>query len=154
LRDDSNDPRGNDVRRLIRLTTLALACGAFAAGCGGDDNDTAGEGGNGAAQEQAAPPATQTEAPDTATEAAEAGGQADAAVQQAVEQCKQSVQAAPQLSDDVKSDLEELCDKAASGDQGAVREATREVCTKIVEESVPEGPARDQALDACKQAGG
>ncbi|HWH44878.1 MAG TPA: hypothetical protein VNT32_09105, partial [Thermoleophilaceae bacterium] len=91
-------------------------------------------------------------------EAGDAGGEVpdnvNEAVAQAVETCKQSVGSAPQLSDEVKSDLEELCEEAASGDAEDVQKAAQEVCTKIVEESgVPEGAAKDQALAACDQAG-
>ena len=57
--------------------------------------------------------------------------------------------ASPQLSGDVKSDLVEICKKAANGDEEAVKKATKEVCVKIVEETVPAGAARDQAVDAC-----
>jgi hypothetical protein len=80
------------------------------------------------------------------------GGAAPANVEQAIEACKSSIDAQAQVSDDVKNDLKEICDKAASGDEQDVKEATREVCTKIIEESVPEGAARDQALETCKTA--
>jgi hypothetical protein len=76
-------------------------------------------------------------------------GSPSAAIEAAVASCKQSVTSAP-VSDDVKADLEELCQKAASGDQEAVRKASLEVCEKIVAANVPKGPARDQALAACK----
>jgi hypothetical protein len=53
----------------------------------------------------------------------------------------------------VKSELKKSCEAAAKGDEDAVRKATRDVCVKIVEQNVPAGPARDQAVDACKQSG-
>jgi hypothetical protein len=37
------------------------------------------------------------------------------------------------------------------GNEDKVRDATRDVCVKIVEETVPAGAARDQAVSACKQ---
>jgi len=81
------------------------------------------------------------------------GDDQDAATEDAIAQCKQSFQNQPQLSDDTKADLEEICEKAAEGDEEEVRDATREVCTKIIEDTVPEGnPAREQALETCKTA--
>ena len=71
--------------------------------------------------------------------------------EQAVAQCEQSIQSAPQLSKKVRSELEDVCKDAAAGDQQAVRKATKQVCETIVEESVPSGPARQQAKAACKQ---
>ena len=69
-----------------------------------------------------------------------------------MEQCKTAIDGQAQLSDDVKADLEEICEEAASGDEDAVRKAAKDVCVKIVEETAPEGPAREQALTACDQA--
>jgi hypothetical protein len=71
--------------------------------------------------------------------------------EQAVAQCEQSIQAAPQLSRGVKSELEDICKDAAKGDEQAVRKATKQVCEKIIEETVPAGAAREQALQSCKQ---
>ncbi|MEX2195090.1 MAG: hypothetical protein WD844_07370 [Thermoleophilaceae bacterium] len=140
-------------KRFHLLVVALLACGLLAAGCGDDDDD------EGNADDS--PPAAQSEdgggdadaeseAP--ADDAGAAGGDVDAAVEQAVESCKQSVGAAPQLSADVIADLEEICEEAATGDADAVAQASKDVCIKIVEETVPEGAARDQALDACEQA--
>ena len=59
----------------------------------------------------------------------------------------------PQLSEDLKNDLKDICDEAADGDEEDLREATVEICVRIVEETVPAGSARDQALDACESGG-
>ena len=52
------------------------------------------------------------------------GDVSDEHIEQAVEQCKQAVDAYPQLSDDVKGDLEQICedatDAAAEGDEDAL----------------------------------
>jgi hypothetical protein len=138
--------------RLVLVVIALLVAGAVVVGCGDDDDsgggDTAAQtdtgGGSGGGEES------------TATEESGGGGGADPSnpqVQQAVEACKQQIEAQPGISDSVKSDLSDICEKAASGDEQAVRDATKEVCTKLVEENVPEGPARDQALTACDQAG-
>lgn len=123
------------------LAATVLAFGLIAAGCGGDDDETTDE-----------PTVTEETTAEEETTAPEDAEAPPADIEQAVEACRENVQATPQLSDDVKSDLEELCEKAASGDEQEVREASREVCIKIVEETVPEGSAREQALSACEQA--
>ena len=69
----------------------------------------------------------------------------------AIARCEQSISTAPQLSPKVKSELEDVCRDAARGDQKGVRDATRQVCERIVEESVPAGAARRQALSSCRQ---
>jgi PBP1b-binding outer membrane lipoprotein LpoB len=123
-------------RKLVLLMMALVALAMFAVACGDEDepaNDAA------PAAEQTAEGASGEDVPDNAKEA--------------VEQCKQSFQSQPQLSDDVKADLEEICEKAASGDEAAVRDATREVCEKIIEDTIPEdNPAREQALETCKTA--
>ena len=107
-------------------TTLGVAfAGAIAlTGCGAGDYGVPGGAGPGA------PPATGKEA---------------------VAQCEQSIASAPQLSGKVKKELEDVCKDAAGGDEQAVRKATQQVCEAIIEESVPSGPARTQALAACKR---
>jgi hypothetical protein len=136
--------------RLVLVVIALLVAGAVVVGCGDDDDgggDTAAQtdtgGGSGGGEES------------TATEESGGGGAdpSNPQVQQAVEACKQQIEAQPGISDSVKSDLSEVCEKAASGDEQAVRDATKEVCTKLIEENVPEGPAREQALTACDQAG-
>ena len=59
----------------------------------------------------------------------------------------------PQISEDTKSDLVDLCEQAASGDADQAREAGREVCQKIVEDVYPSGvPGKEKALSACEQS--
>jgi hypothetical protein len=118
------------TRRLCLLLAVVLSCGLIAAGCGGDDDD-GGDGGGGDGGGVAAPENRQ----------------------QAVDACKRSVDQAPQLSSDVKSELKKSCEAAAEGDEEAVAEANRKVCVKIAQETIPAGPARDQAVDGCERAG-
>jgi hypothetical protein len=137
--------------RLVLVVIALMVAGAVVVGCGDDD-----DGGGGGGGETAAETTDTGGGGGEATEESGAGGGADPSnpqVQQAVEACKQQIEAQPGISADVKSDLSEICEKAASGDEQAVRDATKEVCTKLVEENVPEGPAREQALTACDQAG-
>lgn len=139
------------MRRLALLVIALLACGLIAAGCGDDDGDN---GDDSAATTESAP--ADTTATDT-TEAEDDSGGATSpgevdSVDEAVEACKQNVQATgSQLSEDLRSDLEEICEQAAEGDEDDLREASREICEKVVEETVPEeSGARDQALEACE----
>lgn len=129
---------------LLLAVTGAITLGA----CGGSDKkDSSSSSGGGS-----------TPAATTAQTSTDSGGgssssgntQVDAAVQAAIDSCKQSVSAAPNLKDDVKADLNNLCEKAASGNVEDAKKASKEVCLKIVDSSgVPDGTAKDQAKAAC-----
>lgn len=131
------------MRKLL-VVTCTLALTVSVAACGGDDkkSDTAAT---------STPVATAAVATDTG--ATDTGGTVDAAVQQAVDACKQGIDANPSVKADVKADLKSICEKAANGDAKSVQEATKEVCTKLVESSVPAGAAQDQAKQACEAVG-
>jgi hypothetical protein len=133
--------------RLVLLVVGLLMAGVLVAGCG-DDEDSGGGGGETSAQTETGGGGGETTTP----EEEGGGGSANPNAQQAVESCKQQIGAQPGISEDVKKDLEEICQKAASGDEKDVREATKEVCIKLIEENVPEGPAQDQAKASCEQA--
>jgi hypothetical protein len=123
------------MRRMLYLLLVAmLSFTLLAAGCGGDDDDNGGGGGG-------------------ASTSSSGGGSSSSDTKQVIESCKQSVDQAQGLSSSVKSDLRDLCEKAGSGDEEEARKASQDVCVKIVEETIPSGPARDQAVDACKQSG-
>ena len=137
--------------RLVLLVVSMLMAGVLVAGCGGDDES----GGDTAAQTETGGSAGGGETTTETTTEEAGGGGADPAnpqAQQAVESCKQQISAQPGISKELEADLEEICQKAASGDEQEAREATKEVCTRIIEENVPDGPAREQALASCDQA--
>jgi hypothetical protein len=144
------------LRKITLLAMmLVLAFGVAAiAGCGGDDEkssgtsttESGGSGGSGGGST------------DDSDDSGGGGGGTDVSdnpqVKQAIEQCKTAIDQQPSLKDDTKSELKDLCDKAASGDIKDVQEATVEVCKKIVEDTVPDsaGAAKDQALEQCEAA--
>lgn len=130
--------------RRLALLLISLLVAAFGvAGCGDDDEDSGSSGGT---------PTEESSTKDSAGDATP--GLSGEAAEQAAENCKKSISTqAQQLSADVVKDLEEICEKAADGDEDAVREASKEVCVKIIEDKAPAGPARDQAIEACEQAG-
>lgn len=129
---------------LSMLAVLALAGGVLA--CGEDEPPAS----DPAVEQQTTDGATEDPTPTAAAEDSTAEAPQD--VEAAVEACKQSAQGQPNLSDDAKSDIEDLCEEAASGDPEDTKAATRKVCERIIEEQVPEGAARDQALETCRTA--
>lgn len=150
------------MKRLITLMAALLVLGFVVAGCGDDESSNDGSGDTAAQTVTEDEVVTDTETvtdtdTDTVTEETDTDVTSDnggAAVpenlEQAVEQCKKNVNMSPALSEDTKNQLEEICDKAASGDQDQIREAAREVCRKVIEDTVPSGtPGRSQALEAC-----
>jgi len=63
----------------------------------------------------------------------------------------QNAESAP-LSRQVKSELVKICREAGKGNEQAVRNATSRVCQKIVEETVPAGVGREEAVRGCVEA--
>lgn len=139
------------LKKLILLFSVVVL--AFAVVACGDDEEEPASGGT---------ETTQTEDSGTTETEEDPGGGEDTGggtdvsdnpqVQQAVESCKQAVQAqSGTLSDDLITELEGICEEAAT-DPEAAQEASVEVCKKIAEEMVPEGSARDQVIEQCEAA--
>lgn len=137
------------TRRLTMLLAALLLLGFVATGCGDDDGD--GGNGGGAADTATAPDETAAdEATTEETDTGDGGATAPATREEAAERCKENVGSVPQLSDAAKDEVRDFCDTIASGDEEEIREAARDVCETVVDETVPEGtPGRDAALDAC-----
>ena len=139
-------------KKLISVLVAGVLATSFAA-CGDDEEEPA---------STTAAPAVTAESP-TATETADppaetteedpAAGLTDEQIEQAIAQCKEQVAGVPTISEDTRADLEKLCDEAATADPAEAQETAREVCRKIVEDSVPEGTTRETALEACDTAG-
>jgi hypothetical protein len=149
------------TKRLITLMAALLVMGFVVAGCGDDDNS--GDSGDTAAQtvtdtdvvtDDEVVTDTETVTDETDTDADNGGAAVPENLEQAVQQCKDNIEKAPQLSDDTKDSLQEICDKAGSGNPEDIKDAASEVCKKIAGDSIPEGtPGREQALAACDKAG-
>ena len=135
------------MKRLLLLFAALLACGLIAAGCGDDDDDNGDDS-----------PATTETAPADSTETTPSDDTSEDlddldSVDEAVEACKDSVEATSgQLSEDLQNDLKDICEQAADGDEEEIRDATLEICRRIVEETVPDEATREQALAACESA--
>jgi hypothetical protein len=148
------------TKRLITLMAALLVLGFVVAGCGDDENS--GDSGDTAAQtvtdtdvvtddEVVTDTETETVTDDTDTDADNGGA---VVPEQAIEQCKDNIEKAQQLSADTKDSLQEICEKAGSGNAEDIKDAAAEVCKKIAGDSIPEGtPGREQALAACDKAG-
>src|SRR6188508_2829651 len=102
------------MRRLTLLFGALLACGLIAAGCG-DDNDDSGDS---AATTESAPvdttPGVDTTSQDETTTSEDDTTSGDGgALAEGVQVCKDNVRSsAAGLSEDLRSDLEGLCEKA------------------------------------------
>jgi hypothetical protein len=158
---------------MITLMAALLLLGFVATGCGGDDEGS-GDSGDTAAQTvtdvdtetevdtvtddeivtdtETVTDETATDETGTGTATSDGGGAAAPNVARAVASCKQAVSGYPQLSADTKSNLEDLCEKASSGNAEDAREAGREVCRQVVEDVYPSGvPGKDKALASCEK---
>jgi hypothetical protein len=145
------------ARRLHASLLPALAAVVLLAGCGSSSSSSSSSGSSAATS--STPSTSQTGSSSTATTPTSStptstslklpGGAA------AVASCRHGVQSLPHLKQSIKEKLEEICQKAASGDVNAKRKAAEEACRELVNASpLPAGEARDRALAACKNAGG
>ena len=137
------------AKRLTILLVALLALGFVIAGCGDDDDDS---GSDTTVTEQATTEDTATESESGSDGDAASGVPATPQAKAAIEQCKKQADANPQLSDAAKDKIGEVCEEAGSGDADGAIKATREACEIIVEDTAPEGPGKQTALDACKQS--
>jgi TolA-binding protein len=145
------------ARRLHASLLPALVAAVLLAGCGSSSSSSSSSGSSAATR--STPSTSQTGSSSTATTPTSStptstspklpGGAA------AVASCRHGVQSLPHLKQSIKEKLEEICQKAASGDVNAKRKAAEEACRELVNASpLPAGEARDRALAACKNAGG
>jgi hypothetical protein len=121
------------MTRPSHLLALPAILGALLlAGCGGSGSSTTTTG------TTSAPSGTQ--------------GASQAALGAAVAECRHLIQTQSKLPATTKAKLEDACTKAGKGDEQAVKRVASEVCEEVVSHSsVPNGPAREEALAACKK---
>jgi hypothetical protein len=149
------------AKRLITLMAALTMLGFVAIGCGDDDSsgdsaDTAAQTVTDTVTEEEVVTDTETET-ETVTDPDVTSNGGGAAVPENREQtaasCKKAARSFPQVSEDTKSDLEDLCEKAASGDEEQAREAAREVCEKVVDDVYPRGlPGKDKGIASCQES--
>jgi hypothetical protein len=165
------------TRRFPLLVVALLIAVSVVAGCGDEDGD---QGSKGAAETTQAtssePPAgdekSSKQAPggatdeqadegssddsDSADDAPAAGGSNAApgvSLDQASKACEENAESAERLPKQAREQFEEICDKAAAGDEEGLRESVRDICRQMVESSVPkDSPQRDEALASCDRA--
>lgn len=138
------------AKRLTILLVALLAAGFVVSGCGDDDDDKAKDD---TKTTQEAPAGDTTTPPADSSDDPAASGVPDSPqVKQAIESCKKTADANPQLSAGAKKKVGDVCEQAGSGDADGAVKASREACEIIIEDTAPEGPAKQTALDACKQA--
>jgi hypothetical protein len=143
------------VRRLHASLLPVLAAAVLLAGCGSSSSSSSSSGSSAATSstpstaQTGSTATTPTSSTPTSTSPKLPGGAA------AVASCRHGVQSLPHLKQSTREKLEEICQKADSGDVNAKRKAAQEACRELVNASpLPAGEARDRALAACKNAGG
>lgn len=141
------------TRRLTMLLAALLLLGFVATGCGDDDGNGGGAADTAADTATAPDETAADEATTEETDTGDGGATAPATREEAAERCKENVGSVPQLSDAAKDEVRDFCDTIASGDEEEIREAARDVCETVVNETVPEGtPGREAALNACTRS--
>ena len=144
------------LRKLGPLAAALMLSASFAVGCG--DNNS-----NSSTSTPAPSSGTSTDSSSgTSTDSSSGtstdssgGGSSNPNVQAIVQACKQQVDSNPQVTADIKPDLEKICDQAANGNAVDAKKLAKEICLKIVDKTIPDGTAgKDQALAACDKAGG
>ena len=134
----------------LKLSTwllVALAGGAFVAGCGSSSSSTS--------SGQSTTTAATTSGATTGSNAASLPAVTPltpAQAKKAVASCKHSVQGESAIPKSAKGALEKTCEKAASsGTAAALREVAEEACVDLVDAShLPAGVIRERALATCK----
>jgi hypothetical protein len=119
----------------------ALLSIALLAGCGSSSSSsttTTGGQTNTATQLPATTPTTSGGSPNSSI------------VQAAVAACRAGIEHAA-VSASVKTKLEGICNKAASGDLNGAREAAKKVCVEIVNSQPVSGKAKEEALAICNR---
>ena len=142
------------IRELSKWLVVALVGSVFIAGCGSSSNSTSSSQSSSTPAPSSAAGGTTSSTPVTTgtTSTAPTSTPSAAGVAQAVAACKSIITRAPTLSAATKAKVEDICNKAASGDLAGARAAAKEVCAEVINASPIPGPAKAQALAACQHA--
>lgn len=146
------------IGRRSPLLAVALLSGALFAGCGSSNSTSSSSSTSTPAATTAATTAstastqasTATTSTPSTTPSTAAGATSAAGVAEYVAICKEIVQREPTLSSAVKSKVEGICAKAASGDEAGARAAAKEVCVEVINASPIPTAAKEKALAECK----
>jgi hypothetical protein len=126
------------------MPLAAVSCAALFAGCGSS--------GSTSSSTTTAPAGAATAAAPTAsTPSVPSGSPSSAQIQASVEECKTIIASESKLTASAKEKLEGACAEAAKGDTAAVRQASREVCEEVIDDSPLPAAAKQQALPNCKK---
>src|ERR1700733_3087338 len=125
------------IARRSPILAGALICGALIAGCGSSSNNnssssTATTSSNAAAATTSTPSTSTTSTTSTASTTSTTPSIPSADLAAAVAESKARVQHSTTLSASLKSKVEGICNKAASGNVAAARAAAREVCVEVI----------------------
>ncbi len=146
------------IRELSKWLVVALVGSVFIAGCGSSSNSTSSSQSSSTPAPSGAAGGTTSSTPvstgttSTAPTSTSSAPTSAAGVAQAVAACKSIITRAPTLSAATKAKVEDICNKAASGDLAGARAAAKEVCAEVINASPIPGPAKAQALVACQHA--
>ncbi len=143
------------IGRRSPLLAVALLSGALFAGCGSSGSSSTSSSSTPAASTPSTQAATTASTPSTQASTATASTPSTtpstaAGVAEYVAICKEIVQREPTLSSAVKSKVEGICAKAASGDTAGARAAAKEVCVEVINASPIPTAAKEKALAECK----
>jgi hypothetical protein len=136
------------MRRSMTWLIVVVAGGALLVGCGGGGSSS-----TASSQTSSTPAATSAPAATSSTPTTSTGAAGSLSVQQAVASCRSVVKRATTLPANLKAKVEGICNKAANGDVAGAQAAAKEVCVEVINSyPIPSGPAKEQALAACKKA--
>jgi hypothetical protein len=135
--------------RSLSLAAVLLSV-ALIAGCGSSSSSNSTSTNSSSTAASASTAASKPASTPTVPSAASVGSFSAAQLAQALATCKSVIHKDPTLSSSLKSKVEGICNKAASGNLAGARAAAKEVCLEIINGSpIPAGPYKQEAQAAC-----
>lgn len=134
------------------LLTMVAVTGAVAvAGCGSSSSSSSAPASSSSAPASSSSAAAPSSTSTAAASSSSAAGAVKPALAQAVTACKAAIASQATIPAAFKSKLDHICDIAGTGDQGAVKKATHDVCVEIIKERLPSSE-QSAALASCPAA--